>query len=343
MKRLLSTFVALFLLVTPAQGRGIHDVFLKLDRQQSNLNLETFKLAPSGNLGQKDIPKIDRMKSYARALLSGQWLALLYSGDETKFARTIGEGKIPDIMRTLREEGILEEVQKMSEAFDIHPLHILGPIVGENTFNGSIDSTIQDSMLNFLTESDYQKMSTRMDYVTNNEDAKKCLRLPIRNYWKWRCLLINSNALRNGSNRDFSFWFYSKSKKGQGTFGIGQAQPYILWGFNDVVSEKLEDNEELIERYSVNDLKTAFAHTQKDKLMIAYVAAITRQAIDTYKIIGGIDISQNPGLTTTLYNLGDFNRRAYLFKESGKEYPSVNYMGWFVNEFADMIMSYYPY
>lgn len=339
--RLSLIIAVIFLSIPLSKARGIHDAFIELDKRQSQIENETFRQVPSGNLGKTDIPKIDRMKSYARALLSGQWLALLYAGDETKFARTIGEGKIPDIMKRLREEGILDEVQRMSEAFDIHPLHILGPIVGENTFNGSIDSTIQDSMLSLLTENDYQKMSKRMDYVTNNEDTKKCLSLPIRNYWKWRCILVNSNALRSGSNRDFAFWFYSRSKKGQGTFGIGQAQPYLLWGFNDIVRKKLEEVGVEVKNYQINDLKTAFRHTQDDQLMVAYIAAMTRQAIDTYKMIGKVDISNNPGLTTTLYNLGDFNRRAFLFKESGRENPSVNYMGWFVNEFSDLIMSYY--
>lgn len=341
MKKLILSLLIGISLITNSQARGIHEPFINLNERQNLLDQQEFQVVPAGNLGQIEIPKIDRMKSYARALLSGQWLALLYTGNETKFARTIGEGKIPDIMNTLQEEGILDEVRRMSEAFDIHPLHILGPIVGENTFNGSIDSTIQDSMLSLLTENDYQKMTARMNFVTQSDSVKKCFELPIRNYWKWRCVLVNSNALKSGSNRDFSFWFYSKSKKGQGTFGIGQAQPYILWGFNDTVKEKLGALGTDIKKYPINDLKTAFKHTQNDKLMVAYIAAMAKQAIDTYKLIGGVDISQNPGLTTTLYNLGDFNRRAYQFKESGKENPSVNYMGWFVNEFSDLIMSFY--
>jgi hypothetical protein len=341
MNKITLIFYLNFIVLFSAQASGVHSVFIKLDKQQTLVDLRDYKIVPSGNFGVKEIPEIAKMKFYTRAVLSGEWFALLHAGNETKFSRVVGEGKIPSIMERLREEGILEEIKKVSRAFDIHPLHILGPIIGENTFNGAIDSTIQDGLLNLITETDYQDMSKKMDFIINSKEVQKCFTLSIRNYWKWRCILANSKGFGKPSNRGFVKWLYKASKKGTGTFGIGQAQPFVLWGFNDVVVEKQKDFGKAVKDYHVNDLKTPIRHTQNDKLMISYIAAIAKQAIDTYKIMSGVDISQNPGLTTTLYNVGDIHLRAHFFKASGREYPSVNYMGWFVNDFSDLIMSYY--
>ena len=75
-----------------------------------------------------------------------------------------------------------------------------------------------------------------------------------------------------------------------------------------------------------------------------YVAANIRVEIDMYKRIAGFDISQNPGITATLYNLGDAATRARELKaENDKRaaqgkpplYPSENFYGWLVNDKED--------
>ena len=49
-------------------------------------------------------------------------------------------------------------------------------------------------------------------------------------------------------------------------------------------------------------------------LTLPYVAATLKKSIDAYKSIAGFDISQNPGLTATLYNLGNPEARARALK-----------------------------
>ncbi|MEN0086799.1 MAG: DUF1402 family protein, partial [Pseudomonadota bacterium] len=72
-----------------------------------------------------------------------------------------------------------------------------------------------------------------------------------------------------------------------------------------------------------------------------FVAAIIAQAIDDYEVLAGFDISGNPGLTATLYNLGDSRSRANKLaaenekhKAAGKKprLPKENYYGWLVND-----------
>jgi hypothetical protein len=76
-------------------------------------------------------------------------------------------------------------------------------------------------------------------------------------------------------------------------------------------------------------------------LTLAYVAATLKKAIDAYRNVAGFDISRNPGITATLYNVGDPEARAEALKRendqrtSGGEEPRMpeeNYYGWLVND-----------
>ena len=49
-------------------------------------------------------------------------------------------------------------------------------------------------------------------------------------------------------------------------------------------------------------------------LTLLYMAATLKKSIDAYRTIAGFDISKNPGLTATLYNVGDPRSRAYALK-----------------------------
>ncbi|MNL73391.1 hypothetical protein D3C87_1988450 [compost metagenome] len=69
---------------------------------------------------------------------------------------------------------------------------------------------------------------------------------------------------------------------------------------------------------------------------LAYMAASIRHSIDVYKSIAGVDISGNPGVTATLYNVGNPDRRAAALaaRNQGGEtrWPEENYYGWLVND-----------
>ena len=77
---------------------------------------------------------------------------------------------------------------------------------------------------------------------------------------------------------------------------------------------------------------------------LAYMAAAIAESIDAYRNVAGFDISENPGLTATLYNVGNASRRAReLAAENRKRKqrglkpkpPVENYYGWLVNEHED--------
>ena len=67
-------------------------------------------------------------------------------------------------------------------------------------------------------------------------------------------------------------------------------------------------------------------------ISLHYMAAIIQDSIAAYKSVGKVDISKNPGLTATLYNLGDPWSRAAKFRRTGRSWPRENYYGWLVND-----------
>lgn len=331
--------IVLFTFTSALSVAAPMSLYVELDQNFNKVEAQRVRSIPKGNGTVKEIPEVARLRVYSRAVLSGEWEALLNSGRETEFALTLGKNKIPKILDALNEQGLIAEALRLGKAFGIHPMHILGPIIGENSFNGAIDRTIQDSFSKMFNETDFKTMSARMKMISEDKSTIGCQNLKIANYWKWRCMLHNSGYLANGSNRDFIWWFYQISNKGQGTFGLGQVQPFLLWSVNDLVVEKTKPLGYNYKTFAVTDMKTPFQIIFNNKEMLAYIAAMAYVSINVYKLVAGVDISQNPGLTTTLYNLGDEYQRAYLNTVRGGD-PQVNFMGWYVNRFEDSINHY---
>jgi hypothetical protein len=94
-------------------------------------------------------------------------------------------------------------------------------------------------------------------------------------------------------------------------------------------------------RLDAGDPKGVYKTIMDPDLTLPYVAATLRKSIDAYKSIAGFDISQNPGVTATLYNLGNPEEHARQLAAENKgrkaqglkpRLPEENYYGWLVNE-----------
>ncbi len=92
---------------------------------------------------------------------------------------------------------------------------------------------------------------------------------------------------------------------------------------------------------TIDDAGQVYQQIMSPDTSLDYVAANIRVEIDIYKKIAGFDISQNPGITATLYNLGDAATRARELKAEndarakkglGPVYPQENFYGWLVND-----------
>ncbi|MCP4382535.1 MAG: DUF1402 family protein, partial [Hyphomicrobiales bacterium] len=120
------------------------------------------------------------------------------------------------------------------------------------------------------------------------------------------------------------------------TFGFGQLSPIAALSVTDIVSAKSG-----LPRLSIDDASTVYQQIMNPESSLHYVAANIKVSIDMYKQIAGFDISQNPGITATLYNLGNAATRARILRAenqkrtaSGKrpQYPQENFYGWLIND-----------
>jgi hypothetical protein len=91
----------------------------------------------------------------------------------------------------------------------------------------------------------------------------------------------------------------------------------------------------------VKDPNQVYKTIMDPDLTLAYVAATLKKSIDAYRDIAGFDISENPGITATLYNVGNPEARAYALKTENErrsaageaqKMPEENYYGWLVND-----------
>lgn len=293
---------------------------------------------PFGNGTQDAIPELPAFTKL-RLGLSLNGFSTTSQG-QTELTLKLGTEKIPEIMKALDKAGLVKEAVRLAQVFEIDPLDILGPIIGENTFNGFIDRTIQDSYHKMFQQSDIDSMSDKMSVIINHPKAQECLTSKISNYWKWRCVIYYSDSSGNNSNGDLIKNFYNISHRGVGTFGLGQMQPFLLWSLNDIVAAKTK-----YEKFDINNLDKPMHIIFNNNEMLAYIAANAKMSIYIYKLIAQVDISGNAGLVTTLYNLGDEYQRAYNLKmlraADGAALPQVNYMGWYINKFEKNIRTYF--
>lgn len=137
-------------------------------------------------------------------------------------------------------------------------------------------------------------------------------------------------------NNRFGAVFFQPLYAGQ-TFGLGQLNPLTALMVNDVVRARSPREPKL----SAGNAPQIYNAIMEPDSTLLYMAAVIRYSIDSYASIAGFDISQNPGLTATLYNLGNVTVRASVLRRNNEkraakgqaaELPQENYYGWLVNE-----------
>ena len=132
--------------------------------------------------------------------------------------------------------------------------------------------------------------------------------------------------------------FFNPGFSGQ-TFGLGQLSPVTALSVNEYVHAKSG-----LPLLDINRANEVFQAVMDPDRTLHYMAAQIRIAIDYYRDIAGFDISQNPGITATLYNLGEVATRARELAAENAErkkrgqpivYPEENFYGWMVNDRLD--------
>jgi hypothetical protein len=249
--------------------------------------------------------------------------------------------KIHDLLAT--DRALVSKIKSTAAAYGIDPIHMIGAIVGEHTYNVDAYDRLQTY---YIKAAAYAGNSFRFGY--GDETIKDFLARPEfsncgageDSYKLWTCRetiwekTFRGQKVSGTSFPDnrFSAVFFQPFYAGQ-TFGLGQVNPLTALMLSDMVART--SGYPRLDETKAADVYDAIMDPDKS---LAYMAASIRRSIDDYKAIAHVDISRNPGITSTLYNTGGSAQRAAALASRGG-LPEENYYGWLVNDKLDELKS----
>ena len=251
--------------------------------------------------------------------------------------------KVYDLLSTDHE--LMGKIKKVSNAYGINPIHVIGAIVGEHTYNVDAYDRLQAY---YVKAASYAGESFRFAY--DGESVDDFIDRPqfaacngkSDSYTLWTCredvwesdFRGKTIGGKSFPNNRFSAVFFQPFYAGQ-TFGLGQVNPLTALMLSDLVS-RVSGYPKLNEK----NAGSVYKAIMDPDISLAFVAASIRRSIDDYKEIAGVDISGNPGVTATLYNVGNSRQRAAALAAKNRSsgttvWPEENYYGWLINDKLD--------
>ena len=269
------------------------------------------------------------------------------SANRTRAAKSTYEAKYRKVYALLKNDQALRaKIETVSKQYGIDPLHMVGAIVGEHTYNVDAYDRLQTYYVKaisyFSSDFSFAHGGESLDTFIQRPQFSECDDKK-GSYKVWTCREGVWNRHFRGKtiegaafpNNRFSAVFFQPFFAGQ-TFGIGQLNPLTALQMSDMVS-KVSGLPELDHANPQQVYRTIM----DPDLTLAYVAATLKTSIEAYRDIAGFDISKNPGITATLYNVGDPEGRARALKAENQKrkqageaprLPQENYYGWLVND-----------
>lgn len=268
------------------------------------------------------------------------------SAKRTRELSTTYEKKYQKIYNLLKKDASLRsKIRSTAAAYGIDPIHIVGAIVGEHTYNVDVYDRLQTYYVKAMS---YVNQGVSFGY--NGESIGQFIKRPEfadclkfkDSYSLWSCRETVWNKTFRGKsvggnsypNNRFSAVFFQPFYGGQ-TFGLGQINPLTALQMTDMVNRVSG-----LPKLDAEDGSAVYKTIMDPDLTLPYIAATLKQSINSYRQIAGFDISKNPGLTATLYNTGgaDARARALANENAGRsdpQLPQENYYGWLVNSKLD--------
>ena len=269
------------------------------------------------------------------------------SASRTQALKTTYEAKYRKVFKLLASDPELRsKIVAVSRTYGIDPIHMAGAIVGEHTYNVDAYDRLQTYYLKAVSY-----LSSGFSFAYDGEDIDTFIQRPefskcsegAGSYAAWTCRENVWNAKFRGKDvggtafphKRFSQTFFQPFYAGQ-TFGIGQLNPLTALQMSDLVNKVSG-----LPKLSHRNPQQVYNTIMDPDLTLPYVAATLKKSIDAYNNIAGFDISQNPGITATLYNVGDPEGRARALKAENDgrvakgmdaRLPEENYYGWLVND-----------
>ena len=260
--------------------------------------------------------------------------------------------KIRDLLANDRK--LMRKIKSAAKTHGIDPIHIIGALVGEHTYNVDAKDRLQSYYVKAMAylgqDLTFKYKNTKLQDLIKQPAFAKCESIS-NAYDKWTCREAVWNKSYRGKsfagqkwpNNRFGAVFFQPLYAGQ-TFGLGQLNPLTALKVNDMVRAKTRREPKL----SIKNAPLIYNTIMEPDSTLLYMAAVLRHAIDAYARIADFDISNNPGVTATLYNLGNVTVRASNLKEknarrkaSGQRLllPTENYYGWLINDKLDDLKS----
>jgi hypothetical protein len=272
------------------------------------------------------------------------------SANRTRAANSTYDAKFRKVYALLENDGQLRsKIKSISAQYGLDPMHMVGAIVGEHTYNVDAYDRLQTYYVKAVSY-----FQTSFKFAYNGETISDFIKRPefakcddmSGSYDQWSCREAVWDRSFRGKKIDgtsfprdrFSAVFFQPFYAGQ-TFGIGQLNPLTALQMSDIVSRVSK-----LPKLEHDNPQQVYKTIMDPDLTLAYVAATLKKSIDAYRDIAGFDISKNPGVTATLYNLGNPEQRARALRaENAKRrndgqsvrYPQENYYGWLVNDRLD--------
>ncbi len=278
------------------------------------------------------------------------------STKRTKAGGTTFEAKYRKVYALLKNDAALRgKIVAAAGAYGIDPLHIVGAIVGEHTYNVDAYDRLQTYYVKAVA---YLKAD--LSFAYDGENVDDFVRRPQfaectagDSYRLWTCRERVWNKAFRGKvvggtafpDNRFAAVFFQPFYAGQ-TFGLGQLSPLTALQMSDLVHRVSG-----LPPLDASDPNKVYETIMDPDLTLDYVAAALKKSIDAYAEIAGFDISRNPGITATLYNIGNPDARAAALKRDNEEraargeparLPEENYYGWLVNEKLPELRALFP-
>ena len=260
--------------------------------------------------------------------------------------------KIRDLIAGNRE--LQGKIRKAAGDYGIDPIHIVGALVGEHTYNVDAVDRLQTYYVKAMSY-----LQSGVDFAYDGEDITSFVSRPEfadcggNDEQTWTCReAVFDRSFRGKTvgetrfpNDRFGAVFFQPFYAGQ-TFGLGQLNPLTALTVSDVV-HRVSGYPEL-EAGKAPEVYQAIMDPDRS---LAYMAAVVAGSIKAYRDIAGMDVSKNPGVTATLYNVGNPRGRASTLAAENKrrvsageppKLPEENYYGWLVNDKIDELRAIFP-
>ncbi len=285
-------------------------------------------IGPASAAGAAKVPEGNRFKRQPEIpYASARRTAADKSNYDAKFQ------KIVSLMK--RDQRLIGRIKSIAGKYGIDPIHMIGAIVGEHTYNyNSLDSlqsyymkALAYSGVDIAFEYDGEHVN---DFVARPQFSGCAEHTSSNKLWNCREHVWNKSFRgkrvegKRYPKKRFDAVFFHPLYAGQ-SFGLGQLNPLTILKMSDLVNKRSG-----FKKLDAGDAVSVYKSAMDPNVSLHYTAAVLLDAITAYKSVARYDISGNPGLTATLYNLGDPWSRAYAARRRGG-YPRENYYGWLIN------------